>query len=282
MSLSRPIPAATAARMPMIVPDPALGPRLVLIPRLASGGRWRIEAMRSLREPLLLWFTQGAGRVTIAGTTRGYGAHNAVFIPAGTMHGFEMTGRVFGTAVFFGRDHDLPLPDMPQHLRVRETVAQQEIGTILDAATRELEGGRPGATRAARHHLGLLGVWLDRQIAQAEVAPPPRRDAARRLAERYARLLERNYTSAMGVADFAAALGVTPTHLTRVCKVASGRSAHDLLQDRVLFEARRLLADTNLPIKQVAAELGFGSAAYFTRSFHANTGQTPSGFRRKP
>ncbi len=270
-----------SARGVTIIPDPASGPRLVLIPRLAAGGRWRVEAMRSLREPLLLWFTQGAGRVTIGGTTRGYGAHNAVFIPAGTMHGFEMTGRVFGTAIFFGRDHGLPLPEQPHHLRVRETAAQQEIGLILDAATRELEAGRPGAERAARHYLGLLGVWLDRQITLAEGESRPAPDASRRLAERYARLLERNFNSAMGVADFAAALGVTPTHLTRACKAASGRSAHELLQDRVLFEARRLLAETNLPVKQVAAHLGFGSAAYFTRSFHARTGQTPSDFRRK-
>lgn len=272
-----------AARAATVIPDPASGPRLVLIPRLASGGRWRIEAMRSLREPLLLWFTQGAGRITIGGTTRGYGAHNAVFIPAGTMHGFEMTGRVFGTAIFFGRDHGLPLPEAPQHLRVRETAAQQEIGTILDAATRELEAGRPGAQRAALHYLGLLGVWMDRQMAltKGDATLPPA-DASRRLAERYARLLERNFNSAMGVADFAAALGVTPTHLTRACKAASGRAAHDLLQDRVLFEARRLLAETALPVKQVAAQLGFGSAAYFTRTFHSHTGQTPSDFRRKP
>jgi AraC-like DNA-binding protein len=280
MTVTRSFPAA---RVATIIPDPASGPRIVLIPRLASGGRWRIEAMRSLREPLLLWFTQGAGRVTIAGATRGYGAHNAVFIPAGVMHGFEMTGRVFGTAVFFGRDHGLPLPDAPQHLRVRETAAQQEIGGILDSATRELEAARPGAERAALHYLGLLSVWMDRQIAlaAAEGTAAPPRDAARRLAERYARLLERNFNSAMGVADFAAALGVTATHLTRACKAASGRAAHELLQDRVLYEARRLLAETDMPVKQVAAQLGFGSAAYFTRSFRSHTGQTPSDFRRK-
>ena len=57
--------------------------RLVAIPRLAAGGRWRVEAMRSLSEPCLLWFTKGQGRITIAGVTRGYTAHNAIFIPAG-------------------------------------------------------------------------------------------------------------------------------------------------------------------------------------------------------
>ena len=94
--------------------------RLVAIPRLAAGGRWRVEAMRSLSEPCLLWFTKGQGRITISGVTRGYTAHNAVFIPAGVMHGFEAGSQVFGTAVFFGRDPKVALPKVPLHLRIRE------------------------------------------------------------------------------------------------------------------------------------------------------------------
>jgi AraC-like DNA-binding protein len=261
------------------IPDPVGGPRLMPIPALAAGGRWRIEAMRSLREPLLLWFSQGQSRITIAGTTRGYTAHNAIFIPAGTMHGFEMTGRVFGTAVFFGRAHGLALPETPLHLRIREAAAQKEVQAIIDITAREAEGGRPGHDRAVALHLGLLALWLERQSGTEAAARTP--DAAARLAGRYARLLERDFASGLGVADYAAALGVTPTHLTRACKAASGRTAHALLQDRVLFEARRLLAETRTPVKEVARALGFTSPAYFTRAFQAGTGETPTGFRRR-
>ena len=77
--------------------------RLVPIPLLATGGRWRVEAMRSIAEPLFLWFTHGQGRITVSGRTRDYAAHDAIFIPAGVMHGFEVGPQVFGTAVFFGR-----------------------------------------------------------------------------------------------------------------------------------------------------------------------------------
>lgn len=263
------------------IPDPARGPRLVSIPHLASGGRWRVEAMRSLREPLLLWFTQGQGRVTIAGATRGYTAHNAVFIPPGTMHGFEMTGRVFGTALYFGRESGVSLPDAPCHLRIRDVAAQKEFQGLLDAAQREAESGRPGHARAVALHFGLIGLWLERQLAAAPAEPARRPDAAHRLAARYARLLERDFHSGMSIADFAAALNVTPTHLTRACKATCGRPAHALLQDRVLFEARRLLAETQVPVKDIARQLGFSSPAYFTRAFQANVGETPSSFRRR-
>lgn len=252
--------------------------RIVPIPRLAAGGRWRVEAMRSLKEPMLLWFTRGQGRITVGGVTRGYGPHNAIFLPAGVMHGFEVGSHVFGTAVHFGRDSGLPLPTEPLHLRIRDQQPQAELTGILDNIQRELDAKRPGFDRAAHHHLGLLGVWLDRQIAAAEAKPGP--DAATRLVTRFTALVEREFRSGLGVADYAAALGVTPTHLTRVCRQSCGRSAHAIVQDRVLFEARRLLVETEMPVGEVSRQLGFTSAAYFTRAFQHAVGKTPSAFRK--
>ncbi|MBI1217767.1 MAG: helix-turn-helix domain-containing protein [Rhodobacteraceae bacterium] len=253
--------------------------RLIAIPRLAAGGRWRVEAMRSVSEPLLLWFTRGQGRITVGGVTRGYGTHNAIFIPAGTMHGFEASQHVFGSALFFGADCDLPLPTTAQHLRIRETAAQMELTALLDTMQREMDGAKPGQGRAVHHHLGLLSVWIERQAA---LQPPEaiRPDAARRLAQRFSALLERDFRSGQGVADYAAALEVTPTHLSRVCRQACGRPASSLLQDRVLFEARRLLVETRMPVNEVSRSLGFTSAAYFTRAFQHRTGKTPTAFRK--
>ena len=254
--------------------------RLVAVPRLSAGGRWRVEAMRSISEPMLLWFTKGQGRITIAGSTRGYTANNAVYIPPGVMHGFEAGPQVFGTAVFFGHATDVALPATPQHLRIRETFAAQELNVTLDAILRELESDNAGSERAAQHHLGLLGVWLERQVAKV-ASEAKRPDASQRLVARYAALMEHDFRSGMGVSDFAGALGVTPTHLTRCCKQACGKPASALLSDRVIFEARRMLAETRLPVGHIADSLGFTSPAYFTRAFHHRVGKSPSAFRRE-
>ncbi|MCC5970920.1 MAG: helix-turn-helix domain-containing protein [Pararhodobacter sp.] len=267
-----------------IIPDAPSALRLTPIARLAAGGRWRVEAMRSLREPVLFWFTQGQGRITVAGTTRGYGPHNAIFIPPGVMHGFEIAPRVQGTAVFFGRKHALDLPATPQFLRPRDPISQKELVSILENIQREAESTRASATRAALHHLGLLGVWLDRQIERENNVDvlPGRPMAAQRLVARYAALLERDYRSNLSVGEYAEVLGVTPTHLTRACRATCGRGAHMLLEDRILFEARRLLAETRMPINQIAQLLGYNSAGYFTRAFQKTAGMTPSAFRNKP
>ena len=77
----------------------------------------------------------------------------------------------------------------------------------------------------------------------------------------------------------AAILGVTATHLTPCCRLTCGRSAIDLLQDRRIFEARKMLSETKLPVNRIGTSLGFASAAYFTRAFQHMTGSSPTAFR---
>lgn len=260
----------------MPTPSPA-SVRLVPLKRLGHGGRWRTEAMRSYRTSTLVWVTRGQGRITVAGVTRGYGAHNAIFIPPRTMHGFEVGPQVFGTAIFLADDIDAPLPHAPVHLRIRDVMAQTEMVTLLEALQREIETPRPFGERAIHHHIGLLSVWLDRQASLAGAAPDP--TASQKLVLRFTRAVEDQLYTGQSVSDYAEALGVTPTHLSRVCRETCGRPASEILADRVSFEARRLLADTPLPVKRIAEVLGFRSAAYFTRAFQQRTGQTPTAFR---
>lgn len=252
--------------------------RVVPMPMFAQGGPWRTEAMRSYSQPVLLWFTKGQGRITISGVTRGYGAHNAIFLPPGTMHGFDTLGRVFGSVLFFPNDVDFELPSEPCHLRFREAQYQAQLTAMIDNIQRETESDLPGRDRALNFHAGILSVWLERVIDDyADDASD--RDASRRLASAYTALVERDFRTAKTVKDYAADLGVTPTHLSRVCNIACDKPASAILVDRIHFEARQLLRETKIPVKQIASDLGFASAAYFTRAFQKQTGKTPSAFR---
>ena len=55
--------------------------------------------------------------------------------------------------------------------------------------------------------------------------------------------------------------------------------ALDLLHERLILEARRMLAYTPATIAEVAAELGFDDPAYFSRFFSRSVGASPSGYR---
>ncbi len=259
-------------------------PRVVSFARLLQGGRWRIEAMRALKEPALYWFSQGLGRITVAGTTRGYAPAMAVFVPPGVLHGIEAQPRLQGYAVFFGKGSDLELPSTPAFLRPKDALAQRELVNLIENLQRELETPRTSSARAVTALLGLLSVWIDRQREHEKerTAETSRAPVGQKLVARYTALIERDLNARRTVADFAEALGVTATHLTRACRASCGKSAHSVFEERLMFEARRLLAETRLPIQEIAARLGFASASYFTRAFRRHTGLLPSAFRRRP
>ena len=254
--------------------------RVVPLARMSKGGRWRTEAMRSYGAPVLIWFTRGQGRITVNGVTAGYGPHNCLFIPAGIMHGFEMSSQVAGTLIVLpqGSEMQLGLPEDPVHLRLRDAEQHMEMGRMIDDLQREMEKGTDRAQRAMMCHAGLISVWIDRRLSDMTQSSKPSNTSAR-LANAFAALVEQEFHSSKSVKDYAGELGVTATHLSRVCNKACGRPASVILADRVHYEARRLLSETHIPIKDIAKNLGFTSAAYFTRAFQRNTGQTPSQFR---
>ena len=222
---------------------PQAGLRISSLGQIASGGRWRTEAMRSYGQPVLYWFTRGQGRMTAQGVTRGYGPHNAILLPPDTMHGFDTAGSVLGHAVFLPRDMG-DMPDAPLHLRIRDGAAQAELTRQIENIRAELDRGDDRSDAALGHHVGLLTVWLARFAGEdwsAEVEPDGR--SAESLANAYTALLEAHFRGGYTISDYARALGVSPAHLTRCCRRASGRSASDLLLDRLHYEARRLLTD---------------------------------------
>jgi AraC-like DNA-binding protein len=248
------------------------------ITRMAQGGRWRTEAMRSYDRPVLIWFTRGQGRITIAGRSGGYGAHSAVFLPAGTMHGFTVNPAVLGSVV---RLSEGDWPQEPAHLRLREVRLHRELTGMIDAIEREQNSGAADTDRAIAHHEGLLSIWFERTRASVSETDhtDPSLATALKLTEAFTSLVERDFNRPLGVQYYASKLGVTPTHLTRTCRKASGRAALDILSDRRHFEACRLLKDTDLAVSKIAAKSGFASPAYFTRAFRSRSGLSPTEFR---
>ncbi len=248
----------------------------------AQASRWRTEAMRSHVTPRLIYFARGQGRITIQGLTHGYGPNNLIFIPAGTMYGFELGPTVFGQMLTLPAAMASEWPDSPVHLRLREVSGQKELLSLIEGLEREMTSEKPGHLRAAHYHAGLLSVFFARQVAAQPVDAAQARSqtSAARLVAAFTDLIERDFRDDHGVAYYAALLGVTPTHLTRCCRQTCGQSALTLLADRRHYEACVMLRDTATPVQDIATAVGFQSAAYFSRAFQTRAGQSPSAFRK--
>jgi len=126
----------------------------------------------------------------------------------------------------------------------------------------------------------LAAIWIWRQMAAPTSDPVIGESASRRLSRAYGARLVNAFDSGASMADHAAALGVTPTHLTRVCRAETGKTAAALLTERLLHAARTELLGSDVPVQDIARNLGFGSAAYFTRFIQQHTGRAPTALRR--
>lgn len=74
-------------------------------------------------------------------------------------------------------------------------------------------------------------------------------------------------------------LSLPATRLNTLCKKQFGKTSHNMLRDRKLLEAKRLLVYTDLQVKEVAYQCGFDDIAYFNRFFKKHVSQTPLAFR---
>lgn len=83
------------------------------------------------------------------------------------------------------------------------------------------------------------------------------------------------------VKNFAAQLAITPVHLNRICNTASGKSAGQLMNERLLEESKKYLSYTSYSVAEVAYMLQFDYPNYFARFFKKHTTLTPSEYRRR-
>lgn len=96
---------------------------------------------------------------------------------------------------------------------------------------------------------------------------------------RYRAAVEKHFTEWHQVADYTRVMGYDRRTLTRATRAATGTGAKEFLDQRILLEAKRLLAHTSLPASRCAQRLGFRDAANFTTFFQRGTGQPPSTWR---
>ncbi|MCX7565324.1 AraC family transcriptional regulator [Sulfitobacter sp. F26169L] len=252
--------------------------RVQTLAQLGGNSSWRLGLAHDRPYHMLFWFTRGQGRIMLDGQRRGIGTHNAVFVPAGALFALDPGPQSLGQAVIAPVGTPLRLPDLPRHLRVRDVQVQAELSSLIEAAAREQSQSRPLAQDALEAHVALMSVWLRRQITLEEHIPV-KRSAGERLSHRFAQMIPQHYTTGASMAFYASQLGVTPTHLTRAVKAATGKTAADLLTERVVHAARTLLESTTHPARNIAQHLGFGSAAYFTRFMQQHAGRSPSQLR---
>jgi AraC family transcriptional activator of pobA len=97
----------------------------------------------------------------------------------------------------------------------------------------------------------------------------------------FQKLIEGSYNQLRLPKEYAELLYITPNHLNAVCKDLLGMKAGEVIRNRTLLEAKRLLTNPQLSITEISFQLDFSDNSYFTKFFKKSEGITPEEFRKK-
>lgn len=100
------------------------------------------------------------------------------------------------------------------------------------------------------------------------------------LLRNFRKLVEQHYMQLRLPKEYAALLYVTPNYLNAFCRHMLGKSAGEIIRNRVLLEAKRLLINADMSIAAIAYQLNFADNSYFTKFFKKYAGVTPEEFRK--
>ena len=96
---------------------------------------------------------------------------------------------------------------------------------------------------------------------------------------KFEKLVEENHATEHYPKYYADKLAITANYLNFICKNVSGKTAGEIIRNRIILEAKRLLINSEFSISQISFQLGFEDNSYFTKFFKTNAHISPSEFR---
>lgn len=253
---------------------------------------WHVDAplhrVHRIDFHVIMLFTDGPVRHMIDFAEYEAGAGDLLWIRPGQVHRFSREAVYRGTVLtmqpgFLPRAtvettglyrYDLPplLHPGPDRLAALQASLDQLRREYEDTATLPLSLH----TAVLRHTLTAFLLRLAHLAASSAEAARQQTDST---FTRFRDAVEQGFPTNHSVSAYADALGYSRRTLVRAVRAATGETPKGFIDKRVVLEAKRLLAHTDLPIGRVGAAVGFPDAANFTKFFHLHTGQTPVAFR---
>lgn len=207
-----------------------------------------------------------------------------IHVRPGQVHAFGWSRDMDGVLLMFAPEALLPEPPgiaarLPACLQVEEqdTVWVQAAFRDLLAEYGRTDGG-PVSARLMQHLLAALSLRLGRLATRGEGPPTPGHAGLFRAFEEE---VERRFRHTRAVADYARRLGYTARTLARATQEAGAPGPKAFIDARVLLEAKRLLAHTDLSIGRIAVHLGFSEPTNFTKFFCRLAKMSPEAFRKQ-
>lgn len=238
---------------------------------------------------LLLYVTHGQGSHTIDLITYDLQPGSLFFLVPGQVHSWQLPADARGYILFFSAGFYLQqypaahLTGYPFFNPAHQPVVylpsgETEILGFFQRIYKEEEAQEPNHAAVVRAYL-----FLCLELASRLYAGIPQAQTTYGLLQvrEFGLLLNQHFRTEKMVRYYAHRLHLTPNHLNAISRRILNKTASQLIHERVVAEARRLLTHSAQTVAQVADVLGFDNASYFARYFRKYTGQAPEAFRQQ-
>ncbi len=212
-----------------------------------------------------------------------------IFIPSSALHGFVFNSGVKGQILTIAESYfDSLLPELnilpsraDEVIRVTsfsKSCPAERISLLLKSINQELEHEETGKQLMMQISLQQLFVLIYRLAGPGKKNREEVMEPSARHFRKFEYLIRKNGGSTT-LRSLASEMAVTPVHLNRICKLISGKTASQVIQEYLLGQAKKYLIYTSYSVSEIAYVLNYEYPNYFARFFRKHTGLSPTEFR---
>jgi len=240
-----------------------------------------------------VWVQQGRGEHIIDFQSYPLEENAVFFVSPGQVHRIDTWERPQGWVITFSKSflqHNHINEDFITEINLFNSFEKRPPILLSSATAKKLDTllrfMEETALTTTAHQIAALSAYLKLFLVycESECTEPENFSSSEQsgapILKAFKKLVAANYQKWHKVSDYADQLNITSKYLNQVVKSLLGQTTKEVIQEKIILNAKRELRYTDQSIKEIAYELGFDDPLYFSSFFKTCTGLSPSAFRR--
>lgn len=242
---------------------------------------------------MLLLATEGAGKQLIDFNSHDVRKARVFLMFPGQIHAWQEDHDLKGYLIFFTAEFftlrynnnnllEFPFfqPGAPSPFVDLCDERLDHLECICDTMLQEYERGATDYLKLLRSYLNIFLINCKRLYDHAYTQVDTKDQNAALTVQNFIQLIEQHFAEKHKVRDYAEMLLITPNYLNALCTRITGKSAGELIRERIMLEAKRMLLHDTRTVAEIGHDLHFEDNSYFCRFFKKYEGTSPEKFRK--